>query len=102
VVLASVLVVPLAQPLDAALERKVSSACGVLDEAERMPGEGPFDTRLVRARSFSEGVLETLAGEPFDVVLVEKGRGALRNGSGGQIEALMERADATVVLVRPA
>lgn len=102
VVLAAVLVVPLAQPLDAALERKVSAACAVLDQAERGSGEGPFDTRLVRARSFAEGVLETLAGEPFDVVLVEKGHGALHNGSGGQIDTLMDKADATVVLVRPA
>jgi hypothetical protein len=102
VVLASVLVVPLAQPLDAALDLKVSSACGMLDEAERAAGAGSFDTRLVRARSFSEGVIETLAGEPFDLVVVEKGRGALHNGSGGQIQALMDRAGPTMVLVRPA
>lgn len=105
VVLASVVVVPLAQPLDATLERDVTSACGVLDQAEQGAGAAPgaFDTRLVRARSFSEGVLQTLAAEPFDTVVLEKSRSAVGNGSGGgQIQALMERANATVVLVRTA
>lgn len=104
VVLASVLVVPHSQPLTAALDRFVSAACGMLDEAERataMPA-GSFDTRLVRARSFAEGVLETLAAEPFDLVMVEKGRTAMRNGAGAQIQTLMEKATATVMLVRPA
>jgi hypothetical protein len=103
-VLASVLVVPHSQPLEASLERSVSSACQMLDDAERTMGAaaGSFDTRLVRARSFAEGVLETLAAERFDLLLIEKGRGAPHNGSAGQIQALFERAGATVMLVRPA
>lgn len=104
VVLAAVLVVPHSQALTAALDRSVTTACGMLDDAERassMPA-GSFDTRLVRARSFAEGVLETLAAEPFDLVLVEKGRKAMRNGAAGQIETLLEKASATVMLVRPA
>jgi nucleotide-binding universal stress UspA family protein len=103
VVLASVLVVPHSQPLTASLDRSVSTACGMLDDAERaasMPA-GSFDTRLVRARSFAEGVLETLAAERFDLLLVEKGRRALRNGAAAQIQTLLEKASATVMLVRP-
>jgi hypothetical protein len=101
VVLAAVLVVPLAQPLDAALERGVSSACGVLDEAERTTGDGGFDTRIVRARSLADGVLGTLAGEPFDLVLLEKARDTPLDGWGAQIATLLEKAQTTVVLVRP-
>jgi Universal stress protein family len=104
VVLASVLVVPHAQSLTAALDRAVSSACAMLDEAERAAPDAPgaFDTRLVRARSFAEGVLETLASEPFDVLVVEKARGGARNGGAGQLAALLDRAPPTFVLVRPA
>jgi hypothetical protein len=47
-------------------------------------------------------VLETLAAEQFDLVLIEKARGAPRNGAAGQIQALFEKAGATVMLVRPA
>ena len=103
-VLAAVLVVPHAQPLEASLDRSVASACEMLEGAERAMGgtAGSFDTRLVRARSFAEGVLETLAAEPFDLVLIEKARGAPRNGAAGQIQALFEKAGATVMLVRPA
>lgn len=104
VVLASVLVVPHSQPLTAALDRAVSTACGMLDDAERATSlpDGSFDTRLVRARSFAEGVLETLAAEPFDLLLVEKGRDDLRNGAAGQIQTLLQKASATVLLVRSA
>lgn len=102
VVLASVLVVPHAQPLEASLDLAVADACAVLDAGERAAAGAPlFDTRLVRARSFAEGVLELLAAERFDVVVVEAPRGGLRNGMRGQVDILMERAEATVLLVRP-
>lgn len=101
VVLASVLVVPHAQPLEATLDRAVSGACAVLDAGEKAAAGAPlFDTRLVRARSFSEGVLDVMAAEHFDVLVLEVARG-LRNGMRTQVDALMERAGATVVLVRP-
>ena len=102
IVLASVLVVPHAQPLDASLDRTVADACAVLDEAERwVPPGSPFDTRLLRARSFAEAVLDTMEAERFDVLVLQVSRGGLRNGMRAQVEVLMERVDATVVLVRP-
>ena len=104
VVLAAVLVVPHAQPLDASLDRAVASACGMLDEAERASdaSSGAFDTRLVRARSFAEGILETLEAEPFDVVLVEKRDGAVTHDGAAQLHAILEKAAPVVMLVRPA
>jgi hypothetical protein len=104
VVLAAVLVVPHSQPLDAALDRAVSSACGILDDAERLSTlpSGAFDTRLVRARSFAEGVLETLAAERFDAVLVEKRGGGPTQDGAAQVHAILEKARPVVMLVRPA
>lgn len=102
VVLASVLVVPHAQPIDASLDRSVADACAVLDRAERrVSGTAVFDTRLLRARSFAEAVLDAMSAERFDVLILELGGGGLRNGMRAQVETLVERADATVVLVRP-
>lgn len=103
VVLASVLVVPHAQPLEATLDRAVADACAVLDEGERAAsGAAVFDTRVLRARSFSEGVLDAMSAEHYDVLVLEAARGGLRNGMRAQVEALMEKAGGTVVLVRPA
>lgn len=102
VVLASVLVVPHAQPLDASLDRAVADACAVLDQGERAAaGAAVFDTRLLRARSFAEGVLEATEAEPYDALVLEVSHGGLRNGMRAQVETLMEKVATTVVLVRP-
>jgi hypothetical protein len=104
VVLAAVLVVPHAQPLEAALDRSVAAACAMLDEAERTaaPRAGAFDTRLIRARSFAEGVLETLDAEAFDVLMMERGIGASLDGAKAQVAALFEKAGPAVMIVRGA
>ncbi len=102
VVLASVVVVPHAQPLDATLDRAVAEACFVLDTGERAArGAAVFDTRLLRARSFAEGVLGALQAEPFDMVVVKISREPNDN-MRAQVEALLERAAPPVVLVRAA
>ncbi len=104
VVLAAVLVVPHSQPLEAALDRAVAAACEMLDEAERAaaPSAAGFDTRLVRARSFAEGVLETLAAERFDLLVLERGLGATLDGAASQVAALFEKAGPAVMIVRRA
>jgi hypothetical protein len=104
VVLATVMVVPVTQPLGAALERGVTQACAVLDDAERAfeASDAQFDTRIVRARSFAKGVLETLEAERFDVLVLEQAREEFRNGPRAQVDLLLEKAPVTVVLVRPA
>lgn len=103
VVFATVLVVPLAQPLGATLDRAVQEACGDLEAAERAVAGTAFDSRLVRARSFAEGILETVAAERFDVIVLESPRGVHCSGAGrGQVEAVLEKAEPTVVVVRPA
>ncbi len=100
VVLASVVVVPHAQPLDASLDLAVADACAVLEAGERAArGAAVFDTRLLRARSFAEGVLRALDEEPFDMLVVKVSR-APGDGNRAQLETLLERAGPPVVLVR--
>lgn len=105
VVLAAILVVPLAQPLDANLAEAVARACEVLEQGEReLAGAHLRDTRLVRARSFSEGLLETAAAERFDLALVERLRngGRDRSEANAQLATILEKAPVTVLVVRPA
>ena len=103
VVLASVVVVPHGQPIGASLGRAVDDACAVLDAGERAAAAArSFDTRLVRGRSFAEGVLGAAAEEPFDVIVLEAGPASPCNDDRAQIAAVVARAPATVVLVRPA
>ncbi len=102
VVLASVIVVPHAQPLDAVLDGAAAGAGAVLDAGERAArGAAAFDTRLLRARSFAEGVLTALARERFDMLVLKISREP-NDGMRTQVEALLERATPPVVLVRAA
>ncbi len=101
VVLAAVVVVPHALPLEAAPEGAVAAACATLDRGERALEGCGADTRLVRARSFSEGVLSLLADEPCDALVIQAGA-HLRNGARAEVEAIVERAAPEVLLVRPA
>jgi hypothetical protein len=74
----------------------------VLDTGERAArGAAVFDTRLLRVRSFAEGVLGALQAEPFDMVVVKISREPNDN-MRAQVEALLERAAPPVVLVRAA
>jgi len=103
VVLASVVVVPHGQPIGASLGRAVDDACAALDAGERAAaGARSFDTRLVRGRSFADAVLDLAEEEHFDVILLEDGLASPCNDDRAQVEAVIERAPATVVLVRPA
>lgn len=101
VLLAAVVVVPHAVPLEAAPEGAVASACAMLDRGERLARAPAVDTRLVRARSFAEGVLAIMDREPVDALVVEM-PAAGRAGTRAQLEVLMERAPAEFVLVRAA
>ena len=102
VVLACVVVVPHAMPLHAVLEGAVAGACETLERGERAAAAaGAVDTRLLRARSFAEGVLGLLESESCDALVLHLGP-ATRNGARAQVDALVERARPQVVLVRPA
>jgi hypothetical protein len=103
VVLAVIMVIPVTQPIDAALGRGVEEACGVLEAGERLlsPASCGHDTRLVRARSLAQGILNTLAAERFDLVVLQGDREAV-NGGAAQVQNVLDRSDVSVVIVHPA
>ncbi len=103
VVLASVVEVPMGQPLGASLGRAVDDACATLDAGERrLAGAGSFDTRLLRGRSFAEAVLDAARSEHYDAIVLQSGWESPCNDDRAQIATVMEHAPSTVVLVRPA
>ncbi len=56
----------------------------------------------MRARSFADGVRRLLGDERFDLLVLQRGGGAVHNGLERQQEALVEDAGITVALIRPA
>jgi hypothetical protein len=99
VVLASVTVVPHSEPLDNGVPPAWDAAWGA--DAGSVAGVAAVGTRCLRARSFSEAVLDAVAAERYDAIVIQAGRETPCNGAKAQIEAVLERAAPTVVLVRP-
>ena len=99
VVLASVTIVPHSEPLDSAASPAWDVGWGADEGA--VSGVASVGTRRLRARSFSEAVLDAVAAEPYDAIVIQAGRETPCNGGKAQIDAVLERAAPTVVLVRP-
>jgi hypothetical protein len=96
VVLAAILVVPVTEAIDAPLGGAEARAGEVLAEA----GDA-VESRVVRSRSFARGVLDAASDDAFDALVIEHdGTGAGPSGAD-QVATILERAAATVVLVRP-
>jgi hypothetical protein len=99
VVLASVTIVPHSEPLDTGGPPVPDGDWGA--DAQAVVGVVTVGTRCLRARSFSEAVLDAVAAERYDAIVIQAGRETPCNGAKAQIEAVLERAAPTVVLVRP-
>ena len=99
VVLASVTIVPHSEPLYGAGAPVPDGGWG--PDARAVAGVAAVGTRRLRARSFSEAVLDAVAAERYDAIVIQAGRETPCNGAKAQIEAVLERAAPTVVLVRP-
>lgn len=99
VVLASVTVVPHSEPLDSGGPPAWDARPGA--EGEGVAGVAAVGTRRLRGRSFSEAVLDAVAAEHYDAIVIQAGRETPCNGGKAQIDAVLERAAPTVVLVRP-
>ena len=99
VVLASVIVVPHSEPLDSGAPPAWNAVWGA-DEGS-VAGVAAVGTRCLRARSFSEAVLHAVESERYDAIVIQAGRETPCNGAKAQIDAVLERAAPTVVLVRP-
>jgi hypothetical protein len=55
----------------------------------------------VRSRSFARGVLDTVSDDTFDALVLEHDAPGAGPSGADQVAAILERAAATVVLVRP-
>ncbi len=99
VVIASVTVDPHAMRLDEGPDAAGDAAWAAGEGGGA--GVAAVEGRCLRARSFSEAVLDEVAAGRYDAIVIQAGGETPCNGAKAQIEAVLERAAPTVVLVRP-
>jgi nucleotide-binding universal stress UspA family protein len=100
--------VPLNLPLDAALPAQCLRAMPLLETIEqRAVDQGAtIDGRIMRGRTYRDALRRILEDEHFDRVIVSATSHPGGNGSGGfsgdDLVWLLDRADAEVLILRPA
>jgi nucleotide-binding universal stress UspA family protein len=96
--------VPLNLPLDAPLPRQCLSAMTLLEVIEqRAATQGvAIDARVSRGRTYRDALRRELEEEPFDRVIVSATSHPGAGFSGADLVWLLARADAEVLILRPA
>jgi nucleotide-binding universal stress UspA family protein len=96
--------VPLNLPLDASLPRQCQSAMTLLEVIEhRATTQGvAIDARVSRGRTYRDALRRELAEESFDRVIVSATSSPGAGFSGDDLVWLLDRADAEVLILRPA
>jgi nucleotide-binding universal stress UspA family protein len=96
--------VPLNLPLDAPLPRQCESAMTLLEVIEqRAVTQGvAIDARIARGRTPRDALRRELGEEAFDRVIVSATSAPGSGFSGDDLVWLLERADAEVLILRPA
>jgi nucleotide-binding universal stress UspA family protein len=96
--------VPLNLPLDAPLPRQCLSAMALLEVIEQRAAiQGiPTDARISRGRTFRDALRRELEGERFDRVIISAGQHPGSGFTGDDLVWLLDRADAEVLILRPA
>jgi nucleotide-binding universal stress UspA family protein len=96
--------VPLNLPLDAPLPRRCLSAMALLEVIEqRAATQGiPTDARISRGRTFRDALRRELEEERFDRVIISAGQHPGSGFTGEDLVWLLDRADAEVLILRPA
>jgi nucleotide-binding universal stress UspA family protein len=96
--------VPLNLPLDAPLPRQCLSAMTLLEVIEqRASTQGvAVDARVSRGRTHRDALRRELGEEAFDRVIVSAAAHAGSGFSGEDLVWLLDRADAEVLILRPA
>ncbi|HWI71555.1 MAG TPA: universal stress protein [Baekduia sp.] len=96
--------VPLNLPLDAPLPRQCLSAMTLLEVIEqRAITQGvAVDARVSRGRTFRDALRRELEEEPFDRVIISAQNHPGAGFSGDDLVWLLDRADAEVLILRPA
>jgi nucleotide-binding universal stress UspA family protein len=96
--------VPLNLPLDSALPARCLRAMPLLETIEQRAArqEVPVDSRIMRGRTYRDALRRTLDNEHFDRVIVSATSNAGAGFSGDDLVWLLQRADAEVLILRPA
>ncbi|HET6506129.1 MAG TPA: universal stress protein [Baekduia sp.] len=96
--------VPLNLPLDAALPAQCLRAMPLLETIEQraVAQDVAIDGRVVRGRTFRDALRRILSDEHFDRVIVSAEHQAGHSLTGDDLVWLLDRADAEVMILRPA
>lgn len=96
--------VPLNLPLESPLPRQCLTGMPLLEAIElRALQQGvAVDSRVARGRSYRDALKRLLAQEHFDRLVISATANPRVGLSGGDILWMLERADAEVVILRPA
>jgi nucleotide-binding universal stress UspA family protein len=96
--------VPLNLPLDAPLRGQCLSAMTLLEVIEQRAAgqEVAIDARISRGRTYRDALRRQLASERFDRVIVSATNHRGAGFSGDDLVWLLDRADAEVMILRPA
>jgi nucleotide-binding universal stress UspA family protein len=96
--------VPLNLPLDAPLPHQCLSAMTLLEVIEQRAAsqEVAIDSRISRGRTYRDALRRELADEHFDRVIVSATSNPGSGFSGEDLVWLLDRADAEVLILRPA
>jgi nucleotide-binding universal stress UspA family protein len=96
--------VPLTLPLDAALPAQCLRAMPLLEVIEQRAAsqEVAVDARIVRGRTYRDALRRILGDEQFDRVIVSADHNQGAGFSGQDLVWLLDRADAEVLILRPA
>ena len=96
--------VPRHLPLDAPLPRQAEEGMPLLEAIEqRVIADGvPVDSRVARGRSYRDALKRLLDSEHFDRIIVSTVSDPRRGLSRSDLEWLLERAPAEIMILRPA
>ena len=96
--------VPMNLPLDAPLPAQCAGGMPLVEAIEqRAASQGlAVDSRIIRGRSYRDGLRRLLDTEQFDRVIVSAGNGNGGGLSNDDLEWLLDRVPAEILILRPA
>lgn len=96
--------VPRTLPLDSPLPAQCSNGMPLLEAIEqRAAAQGiPVDSRIARGRTYRDALRRLLEQEPFDRIIVSATDSRRTGLSAEDLEWLLERVPAEVLILRPA
>lgn len=96
--------VPLNLPIDAALPAQCLRAMPLLETIEQraVAQDVAIDGRIVRGRTYRDALRRILSDEHFDRVIISAEHQAGASFTGDDLVWLLDRADAEVLILRPA